>query len=193
MISLGRCLALLDANVLYPALMRGLLLELAYRELYGARWSKHIEEEWTRSLRKNRPDLDSARIERTCRLMSLHFPEAIVTGYESKIGELSLPDANDRHVLAAAIVGDCDVIVTQNLRDFPAETLDEYGIEARHPDSFLAQLLEDYGESFLAAARAAKTALRNPAYSVDQFLRNLERQNLSKTAMALRNYAVQLD
>ncbi len=125
--------------------------------------------------------------------MSLHFPEAIVTGYESKVEELSLPDAQDRHVLAAAIVADCDVIVTQNLRDFPAETLDKYGIEARHPDSFLAQLLEDYREHFLAAARDARSTLQKPAYSVDDFLRNLERQNLAQTALALTKYADQLD
>ena len=59
-----------------------------------------------------------------------------VTGYEPLIGSLALTDEGDRHVLAAAIAGRCDVIVTQNLRDFPAAVLTSFGIEAQHPDDF---------------------------------------------------------
>ena len=58
--------------------------------------------------------------------------------YESLIPSLDLPDPDDRHVLAAAIVGRCDVIVPQNLKDFPANVLDRYGIDKQHPDEFLS-------------------------------------------------------
>ncbi len=68
--------------------------------------------------------------------------DCLVTGYEDLIASLSLPDPDDRHVLAAAIRADADVIVTYNLKDFPAETLAPFDIEAQHPDDFLVSLLD---------------------------------------------------
>jgi len=74
-------------------------------------------------------------------LMDQHATDALVTGYEELIDGLHLPDPDDRHVLAAAIRGRADVIVTCNLKDFPAGALKSYGIEAQHPDEFLLNLL----------------------------------------------------
>ena len=82
-------------------------------------------------------DLSAERLARTRTLMNEAVRDCLVTGYEDLIASLSLPDPNDRHVLAAAIKGRTDVIVTLNLRDFPAERLDRWGIEAQHPDEFL--------------------------------------------------------
>src|SRR3954453_1695815 len=94
-----------------------------------------------RALLRNRPDLSRQKLERTRRLMDSHAADALVTGYEDLIPGLQLPDPDDRHVLAAAIRGRADVIVTANLRDFPAEHIASFGIEAQHPDEFIRTLL----------------------------------------------------
>lgn len=106
-----------DANVLYPAELRNILMHLALAGLFRAKWSAAVHEEWMSSLLEKRPDLDRAKLERTRALMDKHAEDALVTGYEDLIPGLQLPDADDRHVLAAAIRGRADVIVTMNLRD----------------------------------------------------------------------------
>ena len=95
-------IALLDANVLYPAELRSFLMYLAVPGVYRAKWSKDIHEEWMSNLLLNRPDLTRAQLERTRDLMDKNAPDALVTGYEDLIPSLSLPDEGDRHVLAAA-------------------------------------------------------------------------------------------
>jgi hypothetical protein len=111
---------LLDANVLYPAPLRDLLLQLAVTDIFKARWTADIHREWIEALLRNEPHRDRAALERTRDLMDSKTRDCLVTGYEALIPVIQLPDANDRHVLAAAIVGHCDVIVTQNLKHFPA-------------------------------------------------------------------------
>jgi hypothetical protein len=115
--------ALLDANVLYPAPLRDLLLQLAVTDLFKARWTADIHREWIESLLKGRPDLQRTMLERTRDLMDSHTRDCLVSGYQDLIPSLRLPDPNDRHVLAAAIVGRCDVIVTQNTKDFPDDSV----------------------------------------------------------------------
>jgi predicted nucleic acid-binding protein len=129
--------AFLDSNVVYSAMLRDILVQLAVADLVRLRWSADVHREWMGKLLKNEPQLDRARLERTRDLMDRHVRDSMVKGYQSLIPSLILPDSNDRHILAAAIVGRCDVIVTKNLRDFPTEILAEYGIEAQHPDEFL--------------------------------------------------------
>ena len=111
-----------DASVLYPAPLRDLLLELAVSDLYRARWSARVHDEWTRALLRSRPDLTAARLERTRRLMDSHVHDVLVTGFEDLVPSLELPDPSDRHVLAAAIRAEADIIVTANLKDFPASS-----------------------------------------------------------------------
>lgn len=131
---------LLDANVLYPAPLRDFLLTLAKDGLYAAKWTDEIHDEWTRNLAKKRPEI-AEKLPRTRELMNKSIPDSLVTGYDSLINGLELPDPDDRHVLAAAIRCNAQIIVTSNLKDFPPEVLDQYGIEALHPDDFLdAQL-----------------------------------------------------
>jgi hypothetical protein len=111
--------AFLDASVLYPALLRNLLMRLAVDDLYRAFWSRRVQDEWTQALFRDRPHLTFARISRTRRLMDDAIENATVSGFESLIDTLVLPDADDRHVPAAAIHCGARVLVTANLRHFP--------------------------------------------------------------------------
>jgi predicted nucleic acid-binding protein len=129
-----------DACVLYPAPLRDLLLELAISELFAAKWTETIHDEWIRGLLRSRPELKE-KLHNTRRLMNEAVPDALVENFEPLIDGLKLPDANDRHVLAAAIKCNAQIIVTSNLKDFPPESLEPYGIEAMHPDEFIEHRL----------------------------------------------------
>lgn len=119
LISSGRFLAVLDASVLYSVPLTDLFIRLCIAGLYRAIWSDGIHQEWTATLLKNRPDLDRAALERRRDAMNRALPDAAITGYEPLISGLELPDADDRHVLAAAIRARAALIVTHNLKDFP--------------------------------------------------------------------------
>lgn len=180
---------LLDANVLYPAPIRDILMQLAVEDLFRAKWTAEIHSEWIEALLRHEPYRDRAALERTCTLMDTAVRDALITGYEELIGCLELPDMDDRHVLAAAIVGCCEVIVTQNLTDFPAETLKRYGIETQHPDDFLVNHLSLTPGKFCLAVRKVRARLKNPPYSVNDYLTVLTRQGLVVTASELAQFA----
>ncbi len=162
---------------------------LGVTDLFRARWTDAIHEEWMRSVAQDYPDIPRSQLERVRQLMDAHVPECLVTGYEHLIDGLTLPDANDRHVLAAAIHAGADLIVTANLADFPPEELAKHGIEALPPDRFIVLLLDLDPQTVCAAAKTQRASLKNPPMSVDEFLATLERQGLSATVAALRNYA----
>ena len=186
---MNRYTALLDANVLYPAPIRDLTIQLALTDLFRARWSADIHREWVEALLRNEPQRNRAALERTCNLMDRAVRDCLVTGYERLIPALRLPDEGDRHVLAAAIVGRCDVIVTQNLKHFPADVLSPLGIEAQHPDVFLSSHLNSSPGKFCDAVRKVRTRLRNPPYAVRDYLDTLTRQGLVATAAELNGFA----
>ena len=112
-----------DANVLYPAPLRSILMFLAQTELFRARWTLDIHEEWIRNLLLKRQDLSREKLEALRDMMIEAIPDSLVTGYEPAIDGLKLPDLDDRHVLAAALRANAEIIVTANLKDFPAESL----------------------------------------------------------------------
>ena len=177
--------ALLDANVLYPARLRDLLIRLALTKRYRARWTTEIQDEWIRNLLANRADLSADQLERTRTLMELAVPDVLVSSYEGLIPGLNLPDAKDRHVLAAAIRCQAGVIVTLNLRDFPAEALAPYGIEAQHPDTFIAHLADLSLPHVCGAVRALRSNLRQPPVTVDELLDSYLALGLAETVAAL--------
>lgn len=181
--------ALLDANVLYPAPLRDILLELALTDIFKAKWSADIHREWIEALLENEPERDRTTLERTRDRMDTATRDSLVTGYEPLIPALSLPDPDDRHVLAAAIVGRCDVIVTQNLKDFPETALAPYHLEAQHPDEFLCNHLNLAPGVFCSAVRKIRARLKNPPYSVEEYLDTLTRQGLVATASELESFA----
>lgn len=180
--------ALLDANVLYPAPMRDILMELAVGDLYKARWTDDIHREWINSLLRNEPERSRERLERTRDLMNEHTRDCLIYGYECIIPSLELPDPNDRHVLAAAIVGRCDVIVTQNIKDFPAEVLSIFNIETQHPDEFLLNHLDLAPGLFCEAIKEIRSRLKNPPYDIEQYLQILRQRGLVATAAELEQY-----
>ena len=161
-------IAFYDANVLYPAELRNFLMYLALTGIFRAKWSNAVHEEWISNLLKNRPDLTRQKLERTRQLMDKAALDALVEDYEDLIPSLSLPDEDDRHVLAAAIRGEAQVIVTMNLKDFPAEVLQEYEIEAQHPDDFILQLAELAPDAVMDAAETHRQSLKNPPKSIDE-------------------------
>jgi predicted nucleic acid-binding protein len=181
-------IALLDACVLYPAPLRDLLMQLALADLFQARWTDSIHEEWIRNVLADRPDLSRASLERCRQLMDLHVPDCLVTGYEPRILGLSLPDPDDRHVLAAAIEAQAELIVTFNLRDFPPQVLEGFGLEAADPDDFITRLWDEQPEGVIAAARLHRASLKRPPKSVAEYLGTLELCRLVETVRRLRSH-----
>ena len=175
----------LDACVLYPAPIRDLLLHMANEGLYRPKWSDQIQEEWVRNLLLNRPDLNAGQLQQTTQAMNRAFPDASVSEYEALISTLELPDADDRHVLAAAIHGQASLIVTANLKDFPALYLRSFGIEAQHPDEFIAQLFDANPADVLRAFQAQVAWLRKPPRTAHEVLETLRRTGLEATANRL--------
>lgn len=142
--------ALLDACVLYPTVTREILLNVAKEGLYTPLWSPRILEEWARAARKLGPTGEpQARAE--IALLKAGWPKAEVVPRDGDLARLWLPDENDIHVLAAAIAGSADVLITFNIQDFPRRTLNEEGVDRDDPDHFLLALWQDHPEQVTAA------------------------------------------
>lgn len=179
-------LVVYDACVLFPAPLRDLLMRVAVAGLVQARWSDLILDEVFRNLAKVRPDLQPDALTRTRGQMNAALPRALVTGFEPLVGSLALPDPDDRHVLAAAIQAGASVVLTFNLKDFPASATQPHGVEALHPDVFLDRLAEAEAGRFLAVVEQQARALKNPPTTGVQLLDTLERQGLRRVVARLR-------
>ncbi len=175
-----------DACVLHPAGLRDLLVRLATTGMFRAHWSDDILDEMVRSILRRRPDLAAAQLDRTRELMCNAVADCITTGYEELIDGLHLPDLDDRHVLAAAIRSGSQVIVTENVSDFPAELLQTYNIEAQTPDVFVLHLVDLSPTTVFGVLEAQAAALRNPPMTIDQLLDRLAQSGLPRTCAALR-------
>ncbi len=153
--------ALLDANVLYPAYLRDLLLRLAQTGVYQPRWSAEILDEVARNVKEGRDAAGQQKVDRVISLMKRHFEDAEVTaGYEGLVPAMT-NDPKDRHVLAAAITGGVDVIVTFNLKHFPPQSREPYNIDAQEPDEFLRHQWEQADhERFVAILERWTTQLQ---------------------------------
>lgn len=155
-------------------------MRLALTDVFQARWSEDIHEEWIRSVLANRPDLTQEQLNRTRTLMNSHVRDCLVTGYEELIAGLRLPDPDDRHVLAAAIRCRATAIVTFNLKDFPEESLVPYGIEAQHPDDFVCHLLDLNPAAVRTAFYKQLRSLKQPPQTRDQLMASLRQVGLPK-------------
>jgi predicted nucleic acid-binding protein len=181
-----------DACVLYPAALRDLLIWLALSNLFNAKWTNEIHDEWIRNVLKNRPDVNLRQLSRTRYLMDNSVLDSLVSGYESIIPNLNLPDPNDRHVLAAAIYSQADIIVTFNLADFPQYYLKNYSLQALHPDAFIVSLIEEDYLSVCQSAQKQRLTLKNPPKTVDEYLGTLHTQGLMKTVAKLKELCMEI-
>lgn len=181
-----------DACVLYPAPLRDLLMRLALTDLYRARWTDTIHDEWIRNVLKQRGDLKREDLERTRTLMNAHVRDSLISNFEHLISSVTLPDENDRHVVAAAIQGGAHLIVTFNLKDFPSEVLQRHHLAAQHPDDFIFDLLDLHPAKVCEAAAKHRRALKNPPKTADEYLDTLLRQGLTQTVGKLREWKIAL-
>ena len=183
-----KTVAVLDACVLYPPSLRDLLMWLATIRAYEARWTEEIHTEWTRNVLADRPDVTPVQLDRTRSLMSVAVPKGLVSGYETHIPALSLPDEGDRHVLAAAIEAQASVIVTYNLSDFPNSVLRSHGIQALHPDVFLLALFDQEATLFLRGVQAHRASLKHPPKTAQEYLATLRVTGLKRLALRLEAF-----
>ncbi|MBC3767681.1 PIN domain-containing protein [Neptunicella marina] len=187
-----RFIAVLDANVLYPAPLRDLLMRLAVADVFAARWSERIHDEWIRNVLKKREDLTLEQLTKTKKLMDSHVRDCLVYGYEQLEQGIELPDEDDRHVLAAAIKSNAQAIVTFNLKDFPEKELDKYGVEAIHPDLFIQHQIDLNPGLVCHVVKLHRAALKNPPKTIADYLSTLESCGLVVTADILRGFAENL-
>lgn len=180
MIYLSNSVAILDACVLYPAPLRDLLLSFADKGLFNPKWSDEIQNEWSRNLLLNRPDLSKAQLQQTIGAMNIAFPDSNVENFTSLISSIKLPDPDDRHVVAAAIRSKADFIITFNLKDFPKSIEREYGLEILHPDEFLCVVYDLNPEKAEDAFTTMVNRLKNPPKSKTEVLQILSKCNLDR-------------
>ncbi|HLK60606.1 MAG TPA: PIN domain-containing protein [Chthonomonadaceae bacterium] len=185
-------IAVLDACVIYPPALRDVLMWLAVVVAYEPRWTEEIHAEWMRNVLEDRPDVTPEQLERTRRLMDQVSPKCLVSGYETRIPSLQLPDVNDRHVLAAAIEAGATVIVTFNLSDFPRAALEPYGIRALAPDPFLEMLYKQNSPRFLQGLQRHRTSLKNPSKTTDEYIDALISQGLKRTGHLLQAHKAEI-
>lgn len=175
-----------DANVLYPNTLRDLLIRIAQAGLVQAKWTNEILDETFGALRRNRPDISQDKLDLLRDLINAAVPDCLVTGYEPLVEGLELPDANDQHVLAAAIKAGAQVIVTRNLKDFPAGDLQSWGVEAKSPDDFVLDQIGIDGRTVTACVRQIADSRTRPPVAVEDVLGQLERDGLVQAVAALR-------
>jgi hypothetical protein len=169
--------------------LRDLLMHLGLSGLYRARWTERIHEEWIGALLRNRSDLTREMLEWTRHRMDLAIPDALVDGYEGLEADLDLPDPDDRHVLAAAILCHAGTIVTYNVKDFPDAVLVPLGISAQHPDEFIEHTFHLSQPAVCKAVRAQRISLKNPPNTVEQLFDCFLQQGLAQTVALLRPHA----
>lgn len=189
----NRFTALLDACVLASPLKRNLLLSLAEAEFFRPRWSAPIMEETERSIEKlltNKAAADaSSRAARARNAMERAFEDAMVTGFEPLVAGLTgLPDLNDRHVVAAAIQTRASIIVTDNLRDFPALALAPLDLEAKSADAFIADTIDLRIPTAVAAIRRMRERFERPEKTAANLLLDTEKSGLTLTANVLKDH-----
>ncbi|WP_461534457.1 PIN domain-containing protein [Sinomicrobium sp.] len=180
MIHSVRFICVLDTNVIYPVEIRDMLFWFAYFEMYTPKWSEHIFDEWKEVMKRKGVSNEEA-LKRVMKA-NLAFPDALVTNYSGLINGLSLPDPKDCHVLAAAIKTNANVIVTNNIKDFPEDYLSSFGLTAKTADDFLTDIIDLNPEQAVIAFRQVVLNRRNPDLNEFEVLDILRKRGLKSTA-----------
>ncbi len=162
------------------------MMWLSVHDVFQPKWTDQIHEEWMRNVLKDREDLTRMQLERTRRLMDEHAGDCLVKGHERHIPGLSLPDPDDRHVLAAAIEAEAKFIVTWNEKDFPMSVIGAFGIRVLTPDGLICALMDTASETVLSAMKQHRASLKNPPKSAAEYLETLMHQGLKQTVERLQ-------
>ena len=182
----GRYTAVLDACVLFSRLQRDVLLSLAHADLYTARWTQEIEREWASSLVEKYPDA-ADKIPLLVEHMREAIPDCLIVDYAPLIPSIQLPDESDRHVLAAAIRGNADAIVSLNTKDFPAAVLATFDIEIQTPDQFVLNQIMLNPPKALTAIKKMRERWERPSMLAADMVDLFEKRQLPQTAAHLRD------
>jgi hypothetical protein len=166
--------ALLDANVLHPQILCDLLLRLAERDLFRPLWTDQILEETVESIQRRRPDLDPGRLRGRMAAMNEAFPDAAVSGFQHLIP--TMPEmGDDAHVLAAAVFAEADVIVTDNVKDFPPRVAPRFEVPVLTADEFLVQLWITEARTVRLVLAEQSQATSRPHIELPRLLETLAR------------------
>lgn len=189
----NRYTALIDACSLVSAPRRDLLLTLAEAEFFRLRWSAEILDETERAIARLHAERGQAdptgAARRNRQAMETAFDDALVASFDDfRPACAGLPDAGDAHVLAAALKTEAQMIVTENLKHFPADVLRPLNIEAKSADAFIADTLSLHIARGVAAVRQLRTRLKKPAMDAEDYLLRLEAHGLAQTVNELRPY-----
>ncbi|MTE01422.1 PIN domain-containing protein [Paracoccus sp. YIM 132242] len=173
--------AVLDANVLFPTILREILADLAGAGLYAPLWSPRILAEWRHAAARLGPDQDAVAGAEIA-LLRDRFPAAEVPDDGIRAIDGDFPDPADRHVVEAALAGEAKLIVTANLRDFPQALMAGLGLRALHPDAFLLDLFAADPVAVTAAVRTArdKAAVMGSDMTATEMLRRCRLPRLAK-------------
>lgn len=178
--------AVIDANVLFPVVVRDYLLWLAVYELYTPKWSEKLLEEFREVFARKGKSLESAA--RQIGYINKACPDALIQNYETIIPSITLPDENDRHVVAAAVKCNANVIVTRNLFDFPNDYLKTIGLVAIDPDNFIADMVDLSPQRCREAFREMVLSKNKPPRDELEYLKIMRNNNLEETAKELSKY-----
>jgi predicted nucleic acid-binding protein len=161
----------IDTNALYAMPLADTLLRAADRDLYDFLWTADI----TRELRETmlRQGFPRDAVDRRVTAMQRAFRNTEVTGYEEQIPQLQLPDPDDRHVLAAAIHAEAEVVVTANVKDFPSDILAGFALSALTPDDFLTDLTRAFPQQLLEIVQEQAAAMRQPPMTFETLTKKL--------------------
>lgn len=182
----GAPIVLIDACVLVPIATREIVLRLAREGAYRPRWSRRIEDEWRATARRRAgaDAVSAAAVDGEIALARATFPDAIVEGWEDLAETLSLPDWDDRHVLAAAIVAKAQILLTDNLRDFPRRRLSAHALTPESADAFLWRHVGEASE-VVAAALAGYASALPPELKAAGLPAHFKRARLPRFAKAI--------
>jgi predicted nucleic acid-binding protein len=177
---------LIDTCVLFPTVMRVILLEAVKSKHDSAFWSEKILSEWSASAKKV-GELGQLQADAEISILRANWPNSII-GFSLELEDsLFLPDLNDRHVLAAAIAGKCDAIITLNKKDFPRKILSQYGLFRLDPDYVILEYLKDDAPSIIKIAQGLLSEA-NRKFNEQLTIRQLfKKARLPRTAKALSN------
>ncbi|MBW3089627.1 PIN domain-containing protein [Bifidobacterium miconisargentati] len=176
----------LDANIIYSITLTDVMLTLAEHRLFLPLWSQKVLDEARQAASRTLPTAMQPAFCRRLAIMNQAFPESSIEVPEEDCGQYSLPDPNDRHVLAAALNGGADLLMTRNLKDFPQPILEQYRLRATSPDDFLCWLAEQQTDAVAESLRGLIRLRRNPPMDVIDLSNRLERSGAVRFAHFVR-------